>query len=85
MPKYEDWLLDFLCEKNEVLAPAPSDKFAVHSIRRFLEGKNHIWEIGTTYTGRLVVRLGQIGADGTSVVWQDWVTHHDVEMPRNGV
>jgi hypothetical protein len=84
MPKYDDWLKDFLSGKTEVPALELSDKFAVHSIRRFLEGKDQIWETAITYTGRLVVRTGRIGSDGISVEWEAWLTQHDVEMPKAG-
>jgi hypothetical protein len=83
MPKYDEWLKDFLLGKTEVPTLELSDKFAVHSIRRFLEDKDQIWEIAITYTGRLVVRLGHIGADGITVKWDDWVTKHEVEMPKS--
>ncbi len=84
MLKYDDWLKDFLSGKTEVPALELSDKFAVHSIRRFLEGKDRIWETAITYTGRLVVRSGRICSDGISVEWEDWLTKHDVETPKAG-
>lgn len=82
MRVYQDWLKDFLAGKTEVPAPQTSDQLAIHSIRRFLESSNQVWEFGLTYTGRLVVRSGQIGADGISVQWTGWITQHDIEMPK---
>lgn len=80
--KYEDWLVDFLKDKKEVPSPAPSDKFAVHSVHRFIDDKHQLWEIARTYTGRLVVRSGTIGSDGIAAKWDDWITRHDVELPK---
>ncbi len=82
VPKYDEWLKEFLSGKTEVPSIGSSDKFAFHSVRRFLEG-NRIWETAITYTGRLVIRSGQIGADGISVEWTEWTTRHDVEMPKD--
>lgn len=82
MPKYDDWLEAFLRGKSEVPSLKLSDQFAVHSIRRFLEGKDRVWEIAITYTDCLVVRSGQIGADGITVAWSEWATERDVEVPK---
>lgn len=78
--KYEDWLVDFLKGKQEVPALEASDKFAVHSIRRYVDEEHQLWEIARTYTGRLVVRSGHIGPDGIAVEWGEWITRHDVEL-----
>jgi len=80
---FEGWLKEFLIGKTEVPTLELSDKFAVHSIRRFING-NHdsVWEIAFTYTGRLVCRKGHIGSDGVTVEWGEWVTKHDVALSK---
>jgi len=82
--KYEDWLAEFLKGKEEVPSLGTSDKFAVHSVHRYLDNDHHLlWEIAVTYTGRLLVRSGKIGPDGITVEWNEWVTRHDVELPKS--
>lgn len=83
MPKLQEWLTDFVRGKTEVPSHTHSDQFAVHSIRRFFEGSDKVWEIASTYTGRLVVRSGQIAEDGVNVVWCQWKTEHDVDVSKS--
>jgi hypothetical protein len=78
--KYIDWLAEFIKDKKEVPVTITNDGFAVHSTRRFLDSKGEIWEIAITYTGRLVIRKGIVISDGISVVWNDWITEHDVDL-----
>lgn len=83
--RYEDWVAQCLTDKKEIASFMDSETHAVHSIRRYLGPKmDHIWEVGFTYTGRLVVRVGLIGQDGVQVAWGDWETQHEVEIPRSG-
>lgn len=81
MQKLQDWLYDFLRDKTEVPPPPHSDKLAVHSLRRFLEGSDKVWETAITYTGRLVVRSGCIADDRVEITWNQWQTEHDVHIP----
>ena len=77
---FEDWVAEFSKDKTEVGGLEQSTLFAVHTIRRFLEKETLLWEIAFTYTGRLVVRSGLIDADGVTIKWTDWITHHDVDV-----
>lgn len=79
---YDEWLAEFTKDKKEIGTFDQSTTHAVHTVRRYLDGDNHIWEIAFTYTGRLVVRSGPIEPDGVSVKWGNWVTRHDVQIPR---
>lgn len=79
--EYEQWLPEFTKDKKEVESFDLSNQHAVHSIRRFLDARNCLWEIALTYTGRLVTRRGCIESDGVTVDWEPWVTRHDVELP----
>ncbi len=81
MRPYEDWLREFISGKTEVPSSGSSDNFSVHSIRRFVEGRSKVWETAFTFTGRLVVRSGEIGTDGVTIEWGQWTTLHDVEVP----
>jgi len=82
MRSYEDWFKEFISGKTEIPTSGLSDNLSVHTIRRFLEGKNKVWKIAFTFTGRLVVRSGEIGADGITIEWGQWNTLHDVEVPK---
>jgi len=82
MLEYQEWLKGFLVGKTEVPTLEFSDQFSVHSIRRFTASEGRVWEIAITYTGRLVLRSGQIEADGISIEWMQWMTQHDVLMPK---
>ena len=77
---YSDWLSKFVIGKREVPSPETNDTHAVHSVRRYVDASDGIWEIARTYTGRLVVRTGKIGTDGITVIWESWITEHDVEF-----
>ena len=82
--KYSDWLAEFKMGKTEVATiERPDPTYAVHSMKRYLEGGHHLWETAITYTGRLVVRSGMIGPDGVTVTWGDWTTEHEVEFPKS--
>lgn len=83
MRPYEDWLKEFQVGKTEVPSSGSSDNLSVHSIRRFLDEKNTVWKIAFTFTGRLVVRSGEIGTDGVTIEWGQWTTLHDIEVPRD--
>ncbi|MGZ3690749.1 MAG: hypothetical protein ACXVAX_04560 [Pseudobdellovibrio sp.] len=80
MNNFYEWLYEFADGKTEVPTPETSDLFSVHSKRRFIEDKK-IWEIAFTYTGRLVVRFGQVDSEGVNIEWNDWETQHDIEVP----
>ena len=82
MRKYDDWLEEFISGKSEIPSLELSNDFSVHSIRRFLEGKTKVWEVAITYTGRVVVRFGEISSDGVTIEWNPWTTLHDVEVPK---
>ncbi len=79
---YYEWFTEFIVGKREVPVSETHDRFAAHSTRRFIDQAGDIWEIASTYTGRLIVRKGEVGNDGVTIQWQDWVTEHDVEMPK---
>lgn len=80
--KYEEWIREFIKGKKELPAPEASDKFAVHTTRRYVDYSGDLWETAITYTGRLVVRWGRIALDGVSVAWGEWITQHDVVVPE---
>ncbi len=82
MPRktYSEWVAQFSRDKKEVPAPSERDKYAVHSVKRFIDTCGYLWETAITYTGRIVVRTGKVMANGTSVNWGDWKTEHDVEI-----
>ena len=79
---YDHWLSEFIKDKREIAAFDQSGNSAVHTVKRYLDGNNHLWETAFTYTGRLVVRSGPIQPDGVSVDWGEWGTLHDVTIPR---
>ncbi len=79
---YAKWLDEFTKGKKQVAEFTQSDTFAVHSIRRFMDEKHHLWEIALTYTSKLVVRSGVIQSDGITVKWENWETRHDVDIRR---
>jgi len=89
--KYKDWLADFIISKKEVATFDLNDKFAIHSIIRYATSdqrpatERNLWETAITYTGRLVTRQGSIQDDGLTVKWEDWITQHDVEIPKTRV
>lgn len=78
---FEQWLADFSKDKKEVGTVHVSTD-AVHSVRRYLDKNNQLFEIGLTYTNVLVTRLGVIAEDGVTVGWSAWKTLHQVEMPK---
>lgn len=67
MRPFADWCKEFTVGKTEISSAESSDYFSVHSRRRFLEGTSKIWELAITYTGRLVVRFGEIDSDGITI------------------
>lgn len=79
--KYDEWLSTFLKDKKEV-ACSELDTYAVHTVRRFIDKGNRVWELALTYTGRLVSRSGSIESDGLTISWAEWTTHHDIELPK---
>ena len=78
--RFESWLTEFLKDKREVPLPDQASTYAIHTIRRFIDKKNCVWEIAFTYTGRLVIRSGSIGADALTIKWGEWETDHEVEL-----
>lgn len=82
--QFQEWFEAFVRGKVEVPASESYDQLAVHSLRRFVEGSDRIWEIAATYTGRLVIRSGQIQPDGLNVTWEHWKTEHGITMPKAG-
>lgn len=80
--KYDEWLADFVKDKKEVATSGDLSSFALHDVRRYIDGKNHIWEIAFTFTGRLVIRSGVIAADGINIEWENWATRHDIEISK---
>lgn len=78
--KYNDWLAELIQGKKEVPALETGEKYAIHSVRRYIDTRGNVWETAITYTGRLVVRTGKIGPDGINVTWEDWSTQHDIEV-----
>lgn len=78
--QFQQWLEEFLQGKKEI--PVSDEKHAaVHSVRCFSDSSGRLWEIAFTYTGRLVVRTGQVSRAGNNVSWEPWATQHDVEVP----
>jgi hypothetical protein len=77
---YAQWSRDFLRGKRLVAEFPQSTTHALHSIKRYLDAHNKVYEVGQTYTDRLVIRSGTIEDDGVSVKWTEWQTLHDVEL-----
>lgn len=80
--KYEEWLADFVKGKKEVAVFPDSGSYLVHTVHRYLDQSNQVWETAFTYTDRLVVRSGSIQPDGVTAKWGDWNTLHDVTLPK---
>lgn len=82
--KFTDWYRSFTAGKTETPIPdrEREQEPAIHSRQRFVEsgGSGRHWEIGRTYTGRLVTRSRPAEAPGATAAWDDWQTHHDVEL-----
>jgi len=76
---FDQWLVNFIKDKKEVPSLDPS-AYAIHTIRRFIDIKDCVWEIAFTYTGRLVVRSGKVDSDGITIKWAEWDTRHDVTL-----
>jgi hypothetical protein len=77
---YNEWQEDFAKGKQEVPSTETRDSSAVHSIRRWVDGSGNLLETALTYTGRLVLRKGEMAADGIEVVWNAWITMHEVKL-----
>ena len=77
---YSDWLLEFEKDKTFLTTIGQSSIDAVFDIRRYMDSSKMIWEIGITYTDRLVVRQGSIAEDEITILWAPWRTHHDIEL-----
>ncbi len=79
---YIEWFSEFIKGKREVPVSETHDRFASHSTRRFVDQTGDIWEIASTYTGRLIVRKGLVAEDGVTIGWEDWITEHNVVLPK---
>lgn len=75
---YHAWLRDFCADKQLVGAIDPSDAFSIHSISRYVDQMDGLWEIGQTYTGRVVTRSGRMQDLDLEVCWTRWETMHHV-------
>jgi predicted LPLAT superfamily acyltransferase len=80
--EYKFWLTEFSADKTHVATFERLPYQALHSISRYLDQQQHVWETGITYTDRLVVRSGKIDADGVTIQWSEWKTLHDVVIPK---
>ncbi len=58
---------------------------AVHSIERYIDNSNCVWETAITYTGRLVIHSGMIQEDGITFKLSEWKTLHEVKIPLFGL
>lgn len=76
--RFQDWFEEFLVGKKEIPTTADAALVPVHSTRRFIDEHDVVWEIGITYTGRLVVRRGRLNQEAPSIEWEEWVTQHQV-------
>ena len=81
-PSYREWLCSFAKDKDHVGSGDLSSSYAIHSVQRYVDRQFHVWEIGLTYTDRLVVRSGPVGPDGVSIEWGGWKTQHHVQVPK---
>jgi hypothetical protein len=82
--KFTDWYVKFIQDKVEVATTPHASDHAIHSKQLFVCHANRsFWEIGRTYTDRLVIRSGLIGQDGITIDWQPWQTLHDIEIPAS--
>jgi hypothetical protein len=79
---YEDWLKEFEKDKEFLGQSDQIATEALHTVRRYLCGDKKVCETGITYTGRVVVRFGVIGADGVTIHWMPWETKHEIKVSK---
>jgi hypothetical protein len=76
------WLEKFSRDKRLVGIIEQSEIYAVHTLRRYIDNNGTLWEVGQTYTDRIVVRTGSMSEGGLTVNWSDWETQQDIALAR---
>lgn len=77
--QYKYWLRLFNKDKKLISTYDICHVESVHSIRRYVDKDNRIWETAITYTNKIVVRRGLPEEAGT-IRWFEWETLHEVEF-----
>lgn len=78
---YTDWLQTFTADKRLVgSSPLLAAVDAIHSVSRYIANDGYLWEVAQTYTGRVVIRRGELQDNQVTIEWATWVTLHEVQI-----
>ncbi len=84
---YEQWHSEFLKGKTEIRdncrESLGGQTDGIHSVRTYCDELGLFWQMGLTYTGKIIVRCGGAASEGGVISWDVWTTQHEVDAPKS--
>lgn len=78
--QYKYWARLFAKDKKLISTFELCHVDSIHTIKRYVDLDNRLWETAITYTNKIVVRRGLTDGDTGSIKWTAWETLHEVEF-----
>ncbi len=78
--QYKYWVRTFAKDKKLIATFDLCHIDSIHTIKRYIDLDNRLWESAITFTNKIVFRWGLPAEDGASIYWNAWETLHEVEF-----